>query len=265
MVTVTDNAVCVVSIFSIFIIMFERYYVICRPLIVRSVITRSHVLKIIFAIWWLSILINLPFIALTDYEQGKFYDNSTGYKCAVRISSNRSELDWGFFYVLLVHIVIYFLIGVILIYMHYKIMIYLKNSHGLLLNHSSLNAILVNKPISINENTGLKSNNSSLKNSISLNEISKSRSKPNNLIHSVVGLNNTNLEKYLVPRRQLIFMLTCVCVIFYVCLLPVKVWTIVFMFFGHKPEFPRIIDLRTFWYINITSEFSIKFFFLFYI
>jgi hypothetical protein len=63
-----ENCMGIASILSLFMITFERYYVICRPLKVRSVITKSYVLKLILLIWCVSIVINLPFIFLTEYK-----------------------------------------------------------------------------------------------------------------------------------------------------------------------------------------------------
>ena len=77
LVTFIENCMGIASILSIFMIMFERYYVICRPLIVRSVITKSHILKLIFIIWVLSITINIPFIFLTEHKLDKFFDKES--------------------------------------------------------------------------------------------------------------------------------------------------------------------------------------------
>jgi hypothetical protein len=46
-------------------------------------------------------------------------------------------------------------------------------------------------------------------------------------------------------------MLLYVIIVFYVCLFPVKIWNLIFMFFGHKPAFRNVITLRRFWYINV--------------
>lgn len=44
-------------------------------------------------------------------------------------------------------------------------------------------------------------------------------------IPSVNTLNiNSNLDRYVRPRQQLIFMLMCVVIIFYVCVFPIKIW-----------------------------------------
>jgi hypothetical protein len=59
---------------------------------------------------------------------------------------------------------------------------------------------------------------------------------------------NNNLERYIKPRKQLIFMLMWVVVIFYVCVFPVKLWWIFLIVMGKSLH----IRLREFWYIQIT-------------
>jgi hypothetical protein len=59
---------------------------------------------------------------------------------------------------------------------------------------------------------------------------------------------NNNLERYIKPRQQLIFMLMWVVVIFYVCVFPVKLWWIFLIVMGKSLN----IRLREFWYIQIT-------------
>lgn len=65
---------------------------------------------------------------------------------------------------------------------------------------------------------------------------------------------NNELERYIKPRKQLISMLMCVIIVFYVCLFPLKIWNMILMFFGHIPGFQEIITLRRYWYINITAR-----------
>ena len=62
---------------------------------------------------------------------------------------------------------------------------------------------------------------------------------------------NNNLERYIKPRQQLIFMLMWVVVIFYVCVFPIKVWWITLMLIGNT-QYIRRLKLREYWYISIT-------------
>lgn len=68
-------------------------------------------------------------------------------------------------------------------------------------------------------------------------------------------LNINDHDKYTKPRKQLILMLMCVIVGFYVCLFPLKIWTLILMFIGHRPFFLRVIKLRHYWYISIIVRF----------
>lgn len=281
-----ENCMGIASILSLFMITFERYYVICRPLKVKSLITKSHILRLIVAIWVISIGINMPFIFLTEYKLAKFFDkNTTEYKCVAKPAN-----DWSLYYIVLMNFVIYFVIAIILLLMYQRISSYLTCSNKLLalqsnlLNEKRKSSIVYNSTNRLDKqpkrsfnNGSLQKENSKMKLSISDSFNNVSTLKPmldkednnntnnsnnnNNSINNNVDVTQMNIlnsksgyEKYIKPRKQLIFMIMWVIVVFYVSLLPFKIWTLILMFFGHKPAFPRIINLRTFWYINVTSR-----------
>ncbi len=62
---------------------------------------------------------------------------------------------------------------------------------------------------------------------------------------------NNSLLKYIRLRRKLICMLIAVVVAFYLCLFPIKVWNLVYMFLGHRAEFMSIVTLKIYWFVNI--------------
>jgi hypothetical protein len=252
LVTFIENCMGIASILSIFMITFERYYVICRPLNVKSLITKSHILKLIFSIWIISITFNLPFIYLTEYKLAKFFDkNSIEYKCVAKTTMNH----WSLYYTVIVNFFIYLVIGVVLIIMYYEISKYLKKSNKLLRKNLTNTA----ESNGSNELIVLVSlNKENRKFSDSLLFKSNSFKTPQNLPCSssvqnrnCIGGSSSSqqfiLDRYIIPRKQLIYMIMCVIVIFYVSLFPLKIWTLLLMFFGHNPAFPRIINLRAYW------------------
>lgn len=87
------------------------------------------------------------------------------------------------------------------------------------------------------------------------NEVEDFKQLSNNEIETTKLNINSDFDKYTKPRRQLIMMLMCVIVGFYVCLFPLKIWTLILMFIGHQPFFLRVIKLRQYWYISIVVRF----------
>jgi hypothetical protein len=284
----------IASILSIFMITFERYFVICRPLRVRSLLTKSHILKLIFMIWTIAILTNLPYIYLTEYKKAYFFDkNTTEYKCVANVwffytiivfylvlfLKNNRDIIWMFI-LWKVNFVIYLLIGIVLVLMYHQISKYLQRSNKMLRCnfekdelHECMNQngtsipnnlkldVIHNVAVSSTKSFNYKNEKSAdlhkpmLIKSASATDIDK-KSKAKKIITNSGSSTSHQyiLNKYIIPRKQLIFMIMCVIVIFYVCLFPLKIWALVLMFFAHKPNFPKIVDLRTFWYINITSK-----------
>jgi hypothetical protein len=124
-----ENCVGIASILSLLLITLERYYAICQPLKVKSVMTQSRTLKLILLIWCLAILINLPVIYLTEYSLGDFYDNTVEYKCTIK---ELTKVELGYY--VFVSFVSYFLIGLVLLVMYYKISMYLRKSTLILIS-----------------------------------------------------------------------------------------------------------------------------------
>ena len=125
-----ENCVGIASILSLLLITTERYFAICKPLKVKSVMTQSRTLKLILLIWCLAILISLPFIYVTEYKLWKFFDKGTEeYKCNIVF---QTDLQVAYFVV--VSFVVYLVIGVVLLVMYYQISKYLKNSTLILIS-----------------------------------------------------------------------------------------------------------------------------------
>lgn len=256
-----ENCVGNASLLSIFLITIERYYVICRPLNVRSMMTPSRTLKLLSMIWLVCITINLPFIFLTEYKKYHFYDKNTDeYKC------NTKSPNWiSFYYLITVTFIIYVVIGIVLLGMYYKISKSLKKSTLLLqsstnkhclsdykisFSPSNDNCLVSKKRQNNNEDCDAKVSFLLVKNSPYRSSNSSVTNRTYNF-DKCLNLNNT-LERYIKPRKQLIYMLMCVIIVFYVCLFPLKLWNLTLMFIGHKPYFPKLINLRNYWYLSIT-------------
>lgn len=109
-----ENSMGIASILSIFFITLERYYVICRPLSVKSLMTQSRTLKLIVFIWFLSIAINLPLIYMSEYTLARFNNDEVDYMCYVNMDSlNMDSLNsnWRQIYSIFVTFIIYLIIG----------------------------------------------------------------------------------------------------------------------------------------------------------
>ena len=267
-----ENCMSLASILSIFMISLERFYVICKPLKVKSIMTQSHTLKIIAFIWCLSIVVNMPFIFLAEYKKALFYDNNKlEYKCS-SVAGNK----WTVIYSITVTFIVFVIIGIILSWMFHKISQSLKNSTKAFLapgsnsscQHSKRNSSnkefipMVKReyeliPLKRNESEPIFKPNFLSQNEVSLNATSQTQSGSFSSIQKpeVTLLNiNSDIEKYIKPRRQLIKMLMCVIVVFYICFFPLKMWVFILMCFGSRPWFLRVIQFKQYWYISITCR-----------
>jgi hypothetical protein len=243
-----ENCMTFASILTILFITCERYYVICMPLKLKSVITPSRTFKLIILIWLISITVNLPFIFLSEYKKAKFYDNNVlEYKCSAKPTS-----VWTFYYIIVFSFSVYFIIGFVLLLMYYKITKNLELSNKILYStiHKE-NMILTN--VSDEQNEYFLSK-------LAQEKIQRIKNHSTQDIGEMTILKtkkkyrNSELDRYIKPRKQLIFMLMCIIISFYVCLFPLKIWSLILMFFAHEPFFTRIITLRTYMYINITTR-----------
>ena len=236
------------------------------PLKVKSVMTQSRTLKILSLIWLVSILVNLPFIFLAEYKLVLFYDNNKeDYKCSAKPGN-----QWTTAYSISITFIVYVLIGVVLLAMYNKITGNLKKSTKAFLSPSGKQdpspttaspASPTSPPIAQQPNKH-KDLNESL-NQSNLLEVKSSYFKSSdpslvsfeNKAQNETLLNiNYDIDKYIKPRKQLIVMLMWIIVIFYVCLFPLKIWHLILFFFGHRPAFLRVIQLRQYWYISITCR-----------
>lgn len=174
--------------------------------------------------------------------------------------------------------VLYFVVGLVLLAMYYKITRYLRTSMDIMayadLGNKKNNSSQSSMSKKSNNNNSLRTNNTN--NSLTDNNNNNNESaykQVNNKTSSMKllqpqpgasvsnpeetssKLNVNDHDKYTKPRKQLIMMLMCVIVSFYVCLFPLKIWTLILMFIGHRPFFLRVIKLRHYWYISIVVRF----------
>lgn len=104
-----ENSMGIASILSIFFITLERYYVICKPLSVKSLMTQSRTLKLIIFIWFVSVTINLPLIYMTEYRLGRFNNDEWDFMCFTNMDTENGP--WRKIYSIFVTFIIYLIIG----------------------------------------------------------------------------------------------------------------------------------------------------------
>lgn len=132
-----ENCMNFASILSIFFITIDRYYVICKPLAVKSRMNQGRTLKLIVLIWMVAILINAPLIYLSEYDLKPFRDPLTGEYQMEYACNTRAVGNWALYYIVCVTFLFYVLIGLILIFMYYKISAHLRKSNKFLFTSGS--------------------------------------------------------------------------------------------------------------------------------
>jgi hypothetical protein len=245
-----ENCMGLASILSILFITIDRYLVICRPIRVRSLINSKRTCRIIIFIWSTSILLNLPFIFLSQYKEKTYFDCSTGYTCILK-----TDYLLSYYYILTIYFLFYFVVAIVLLVMYYKIFGILDRSNKFLLSFNGNPSFRYNK-----RNNQLRSSNRLFddpnkiekivpKTSVSISPERKKSSKTS--IDSELACSGCNL-KFIKQRKKVIAMLVYIVVLFYVCWLPLKIWNFALVFISHKQFFSEHVSLRLFWYINIT-------------
>jgi len=104
-----ENAMSIASILTIFFITLERYWAICRPLSLRSIMTQSRTCKLIIFILAASIFINIPLIFFSEHKLGRFNNNEIDYMCYINMETQYGE--WRRMYSTFVTFIIYVIIG----------------------------------------------------------------------------------------------------------------------------------------------------------
>ena len=203
-------------------ITLERYYVICKPLKVKAIMTQSHTLKIIVFIWVISIIMNLPWIYLTGHFLQFFNDSGKlEYRCGTNQSLSQSNLT--FVYMILTTFIFYALIGIILVFLYYKISKNLKNSNKFLTKSTrKTSGQLLREVKSSNVDSNYNQDDE-----MPLKDIKANPKARLNMIKSDYRVNKSEIEsKVIKNRKKLIGMIMWVIVCFYVCLTPIKAWNL---------------------------------------
>jgi hypothetical protein len=224
----------IASILSLFMITCERYYVICKPLAFKSVITKSRTVKLVILIWIVSILINLPLIFFTNYDIIPSSSNSSSnstcsnhendqgvhYKCEMYFDEKFT--NWHIYYILMIAFFVFFFLGLVLIFMYYKISQHLKESQNILNKSSNMKSERVRlKVAKSNQLDDLGTINTDT--NLIVNKTDTGGSGP--------APGNNDFDKFIKPRKQLIFMLQCIIVVFYVCVYPFKLLSLINVFY----------------------------------
>ena len=225
-----------------------------KPLKVKSVMTQSHTLKIIVLIWLLSILMNIPWILLTEYTFERFSDNGQFYYRCGTISRG----NWTFAYMILTTFVFYALIGIILIFLYNKISKNLKNSNKFLTKTTRKKEGIYSKN-NLTTTDLLTKDTKSSNTELNYGESNEAIAKyPKHNLRGHVNLKKPNRNdidnKAIKNRKKLITMIMWVIVCFYICLTPIKAWNLVLMFGSKIPGFFQFITFKMYWYFNITSR-----------
>ena len=272
----------IVSILTIFLITLERYYVICRPLKIKSFITKPRTIKLIALIWLVSVFINLPLIFFTHYNpitdddtsddtlaSSSFIsstpslprgDHDVEYSCEIMFDEGFTT-SWHIYYIMTMLFLVYFLCGMVLIFMFYKISKNLKSSEHMLLTNANMSKALIemNKHDKTSSPLPHSPSSKSAHRSILVDKGDQDVSSPihqqqeqpsshhtTNHLMPTSGpdmdaganrprINSTatrnHLEKIMKPRRQLIFMLMSVIIVFYVCVYPIKMLSLILVFY----------------------------------
>jgi hypothetical protein len=270
----------IASILSLFMITCERYYVICKPLAFKSVITKSRTVKLIILIWIISVLINLPLIFFTNYDQIPT-TNSTNMENTCQTSNDNTEIssnnitnrqeykcemffdehfnNWHIYYILTIAFFVYFFLGIVLIFMYYKISQHLKESQEMLNKSTNIN----NKKLIYKSNNNANSDNAETNlimssendyennSTIKLNSKLKSNNHKTDTLQSGSGAASSNdFDRFIKPRKQLIFMLQCIIIVFYVCVYPFKMLSLINVFYS----LPLIFSERTLSYVVMAAR-----------
>lgn len=218
MVLFTENCLGNASILSIFFISLERYYVICKPLVAKSLMTQSRTLKLMLLIWITSIIINLPLIFMSEYNLRPFHDSTVYYKCTANTGDSFGH--WRQIYSFFVTFIIYLIIGILLLFMYYSITKSLNRSTTMLV--SNVDAYIIRR---LSKDVITEKNLNYIRSSQGqLLYVGTKKLSSQPCIADTPRLSiNGNLEKYIKPRKQLILILKLVIFVFYVCLFPLKV------------------------------------------
>ncbi|CAF0801441.1 unnamed protein product [Brachionus calyciflorus] len=223
LVSFIENTTGFASILSIFFIACDRYYVICRPLNVKSVMNGSRTSKLIVFIWLISILVNLPYILLTSYDLTVFRNREIYFEC-----TTRAEDLLSLSFIIADSFIFYVLIGIVLFIMFFKISKCLKVSNRFLKKNASL----------IYERVSICNKQSSISSYKSRDQLKS----------------DSNTARQMKKRSQLIRMLMIMLASFYICIFPLKIWTLLNIFGSKIPGFYEGIGLRLFWFVNVTCR-----------
>nr|QVK45672.1 G protein-coupled receptor [Proales similis] len=283
-----ENCMGFASILSIFFITCDRYYVISRPLHVKSKMNQWRTMKLIVFIWTSSVMVNLPFIYMADYREAEFFDCTMGYKCVTMVNSELAHIYVTFFYLFF-----YLLVAIVLLIMYLRIYSFLKQSNRFLESFSEqLSSSQNSKPNQANESNAAESSSEKLNANQAGCELAimpkltpRGQSAPsnwsstNNHRHQLhhyqlqnqqqslslkrktndcsteLGFNNKQVRQ----RKKIICMLVWLVLSFYIFIFPIKLWTLTLTFIAHKKFFTEWVSLRLYWFINVTVR---AFFFL---
>ncbi|XP_060595691.1 orexin/Hypocretin receptor type 1-like [Ruditapes philippinarum] len=87
LVPMMENGVVHVSVLTMLAVTFERYQALCHPLKNRiKSVTICATVKVIAFIWLVGIVLSLPLLGMTQYEDALFYDGSQIKVCRTKVN-----------------------------------------------------------------------------------------------------------------------------------------------------------------------------------
>ena len=214
LITLIENMVALGSVFTIVAISSERYLAICHPLRVKVVCTFNRMLRILVMIWLLAISICLPFLWITIYKDSTLKDGTP-----VKVCRNYIRLPWQRGYILCLTGVFFVIPCLVLIVLY------------------SVIARKLAAPQQSGSNPG------------SVNMICSSDGS-----RSAKSIEDRLLRSNVKGKRQSVMMIVVVVALFFVCILPIEVVRLWFVYPTKQLGFEEYLNIvyfaRVMFYLN---------------
>lgn len=227
MVPFLENAMSHTSILIILAISFERYHAINSPFEVLYACTKKRAVKIISGLWVCGLMSALPMVFISHTEQAQHVDWGVVEVCRTPIHN-----FWRTFYVVAIIVLFFILPGIILVVIYVSMCSKMLQDTNRQRNHSS------------------NVTNHDILNSLKVNTFSSHH----NL--SLPSLTTQRIHRIRLSHKQVVYMLITIIVMFFICLIPIKVMILVGIFTSVE----RMERLGIEAYLNLMSFARIMFY-----
>lgn len=200
------------SILTILSISFERYYAICNPFEVLYACTKRRALKIITAVWAFSLAAAFPLVFMTYTRRSKHINGEYVTICTTPV---RGQLRISY---IISKMVLFFLLPLLILIVLYALI---------------CRRLMSEEIVRMNRDHGehLPMTNGQVQ--------VRTRNNSRPFVRSSTRTHNS--------RRQVIYMLITIIILFFICLLPIKVIALWSIFGSHKAK--ENLDLEG--YLNV--------------